>query len=83
PSNTIFLPQLTAEALGSLIAFYEHKIFIQGVIWRINSFDQWGVELGKELAQKILPELREDRSPPHHDSSTNGLIQFYRRCAHR
>jgi len=64
--------------LGSLIALYEHKIFVQGIIWNINSFDQWGVELGKQLASGILPEL-DDNEPTHaHDSSTNGLINYYK-----
>ncbi len=78
PSNTFLLKQLTPFALGQLTAFYEHKIFVQGVIWNIYSFDQWGVELGKQLAGKILPELVND-SPVHtHDTSTNGLINAYK-----
>ena len=80
PTNTILVEQLTPEMLGKLIALYEHKVFVQGTIWRINSFDQWGVELGKVLAQRILPEL-ESRAEPKlgHDSSTNDLISRYRR----
>ena len=76
PSNSFLYPQLTPAVLGALIALYEHKIFSQGVIWGINSFDQMGVELGKQLARKILPELTGDGLVLTHDSSTNGLIQF-------
>jgi glucose-6-phosphate isomerase len=65
--------------LGSLIAMYEHKIFVQGVIWNIFSFDQWGVELGKQLAKGILPELEDDYPVASHDSSTNGLINHYKK----
>lgn len=80
PSSTIILNKLTPSALGKLIALYEHSVFTQGVIWRINSFDQWGVELGKSLAAKILPELtKQDISSPEHDSSTNNLILRYRK----
>ncbi len=64
--------------MGSLIAMYEHKIFVQGVIWNIFSFDQWGVELGKQLAKKILPELEDDKPVESHDSSTNGLINAFK-----
>ena len=80
PSNTIFAERLCAETLGKLIALYEHSVFTQGAIWNIDSFDQWGVELGKELAAAILPEL-ESRSEPElaHDSSTNALIRRYRK----
>jgi glucose-6-phosphate isomerase len=74
PTNSILFKQLTPRVLGSLIAMYEHKIFVQGVIWNIFSFDQWGVELGKQLANRILPELEDDRPVAGHDSSTNGLI---------
>ena len=74
PSNSILLNKLDPKTLGSLIAFYEHKVFVQGIIWNINSFDQWGVELGKQLAKKILPELADDSLVTSHDSSTNGLI---------
>jgi glucose-6-phosphate isomerase len=69
---------LTPEVLGSLIAMYEHKIFVQGVVWNIFSFDQWGVELGKELAQRIVPELDGEEQVASHDASTNGLINFVR-----
>ena len=79
PSNSFLLKKLTPRTLGSLIAFYEHKIFVQGVIWNINSFDQMGVELGKVLAKVILPELRNDEVVSTHDSSTNGLINTYKR----
>jgi glucose-6-phosphate isomerase len=74
PSNTILMDALTPHTLGALIALYEHKVFVQGVIWGINSFDQWGVELGKVLAQNIAAELKEQAKPAQHDSSTNGLI---------
>jgi glucose-6-phosphate isomerase len=78
PTTTILVKQVTPFTLGELIALYEHKIFTQGIIWNIYSFDQWGVELGKELAGKILPELK-DAKPVHaHDSSTNGLINCYK-----
>lgn len=79
PSNSILFTQLTPRTLGSLIALYEHKIFVQGVIWNIFSFDQWGVELGKVLANKILPELDDEREVNSHDSSTNGLINYFKR----
>jgi glucose-6-phosphate isomerase len=78
PTNTILLNKITPETLGMLIAIYEHKVFVQGVIWNINSFDQWGVELGKQLALKILPELNSEVSVSNHDSSTNGLINYYK-----
>jgi len=80
PSNTIFAEQLTPEALGKLVALYEHSVFTQGVIWNIDSFDQWGVELGKALAQRIIPEI-ESKDEPNlaHDSSTNNLITYYRK----
>jgi len=78
PTNSILFRQLTPKTLGSLIAMYEHKIFVQGVIWNIFSFDQWGVELGKELAQGILPELEGETPVSRHDSSTNGLINAYK-----
>ncbi|UCD79729.1 MAG: glucose-6-phosphate isomerase [Desulfobacterales bacterium] len=74
PTNSILFKQLTPRVLGSLIAMYEHKIFVQGVIWNIFSFDQWGVELGKQLAGKILPELQDENPVNTHDTSTNGLI---------
>ena len=78
PTNSILLKRLTPYSLGMLIALYEHKIFTQGVIWNIFSFDQWGVELGKQLAKKILPELEGEESVRSHDSSTNGLINAYK-----
>lgn len=74
PTNSFLYPRLTPEILGSLIALYEHKIFTQGAIWEINSFDQMGVELGKQLAKAILPELAGPEKISSHDSSTNGLI---------
>jgi glucose-6-phosphate isomerase len=79
PTNSFLVQKLTPRALGRLIALYEHKIFVQGVIWRVNSYDQWGVELGKQLANAILPELADDREVSSHDSSTNGLINHYKR----
>jgi glucose-6-phosphate isomerase len=80
PSNTILAERLTPETLGKLIALYEHYVFAQGVIWNINSFDQWGVELGKVLAQRIIPELESETEPGlGHDSSTNNLIRRYRK----
>jgi len=78
PSNSILFKQLTPRVLGSLIAMYEHKIFVQGVIWNIFSFDQWGVELGKQLAGKILPEIQNDKPVATHDPSTNGLINAFK-----
>ena len=79
PSNTILAEQLTPETLGKLVALYEHSVFVQGVIWNINSFDQWGVELGKALAERIIPELESKEEPElKHDSSTNALIRRYR-----
>ena len=79
PSNSIFFKKLTARTLGSLIAMYEHKIFVQGVIWNIFSFDQWGVELGKQLANKILPDLVHEKSVNEYDTSTNNLINIYKK----
>ena len=80
PSNTLLAQRLTPEILGSLVALYEHSVFTQGVIWNINSFDQWGVELGKALAQRIIPELESKETPAlKHDSSTNNLIGRYRK----
>jgi glucose-6-phosphate isomerase len=80
PSNTIMADRLTPETLGKLVALYEHSVFTQGVIWNINSFDQWGVELGKALAQVIIPELESPSTPKlRHDSSTNNLIRRYRK----
>ncbi|WP_205694480.1 glucose-6-phosphate isomerase [Crenobacter cavernae] len=78
PSNTLAIAKLTPYSLGMLLALYEHKVFVQGVIWGINSFDQWGVEYGKQLAARILPQLSESAPCLHHDASTNGLIQFFR-----
>lgn len=78
PTNSILIKQITPFTLGQLIALYEHKIFVQGVIWNIYSFDQWGVELGKVLAGKVLPELEQDDTIVSHDSSTNGLINAYK-----
>jgi len=78
PSSSFLYKKLTPRTLGTLIAFYEHKIFTQGAIWDINPFDQWGVELGKQLAKKILPELQQDTAVDSHDSSTNNLINYYR-----
>ncbi len=77
PSNTLLLEQLTPAALGKLVALYEHSVFTQGTIWSIDSFDQWGVELGKVLAQRIIPQLQ-SVTELKHDSSTNALIQRYR-----
>jgi len=78
PSNSILFQKLLPETLGALIAMYEHKIYVQSVIWNLNAFDQWGVELGKQLARKILPELMLDDDVTSHDSSTNGLINEYK-----
>jgi len=78
PTNSILVKEITPFTLGSLIAMYEHKIFVQGIIWNVNSFDQWGVELGKKLAGQILPELADDSPITSHDSSTNGLINKYK-----
>jgi glucose-6-phosphate isomerase len=79
PSTTILAESLTPSVLGQLIACYEHRTFVQGVVWGVSSFDQWGVELGKALAQRILPELR-DGAPPAgpHDASTTALVRWYR-----
>jgi glucose-6-phosphate isomerase len=79
PSNLLMADRLTPAALGRLVALYEHSVFTQGVIWGIDPFDQWGVELGKVLAQRILPELESPLTPElRHDSSTNNLIRRYR-----
>jgi glucose-6-phosphate isomerase len=78
PTNSILVKQITPFTLGELVALYEHKIFVQGVIWNIYSFDQWGVELGKQLANKILPELESDTVVTSHDASTNALINQYK-----
>jgi glucose-6-phosphate isomerase len=79
PTSSILFQKLTPSVLGQLVAMYEHKIFVQGVMWNINSFDQWGVELGKQLASKILPELEGDAAVATHDASTNGLINRFKR----
>jgi glucose-6-phosphate isomerase len=81
PTNSILVKQITPHVLGQLIALYEHKIFVQGVVWNIYSFDQWGVELGKQLANRILPELNSAGPVESHDSSTNGLINQYKSWA--
>ncbi|NOZ43197.1 MAG: glucose-6-phosphate isomerase, partial [Alphaproteobacteria bacterium] len=80
PTNTILLKKIDPHTLGALIALYEHKIFVQGIIWRVCSFDQWGVELGKELANHLLPQLEPDAIIEDQDSSTRGLINFYRKA---
>ncbi|MGB5600202.1 MAG: glucose-6-phosphate isomerase [Thiothrix litoralis] len=82
PSNALLLDALTPHSLGMLIALYEHKIFVQGIIWNLNSFDQWGVELGKQLAKRIQPELNMTEAVTSHDASTNGLINHYRQRRH-
>ena len=81
PTNSIMIPKLTPRALGALIALYEHKIFVQGVMWNINSYDQWGVELGKQLASVILKELDQEENVESHDVSTNGLVNYYKAYA--
>jgi glucose-6-phosphate isomerase len=78
PTNSILVKQITPKILGTLIAMYEHKIFVQGIIWNIYSYDQWGVELGKQLANSILPELENNDIIQSHDSSTNGLINKFK-----
>ena len=79
PTNTMLVDRLTPESLGKLVALYEHSVFTQGTVWGINSFDQWGVELGKALAQRIIPEIESATEPAlRHDSSTNNLIKRYR-----
>jgi glucose-6-phosphate isomerase len=79
PSSTILVDKMTPAVLGKLVALYEHSVFVQGAIWQIDSFDQWGVELGKGLAQRIIPELESAEEPTlKHDSSTNALIKRYR-----
>jgi glucose-6-phosphate isomerase len=79
PTNSFLLTEITPATLGELIALYEHKIFVQGIIWNIYSFDQWGVELGKQLAKEILPELQDVTEIKSHDVSTNGLINAYKK----
>ncbi|MDH2917452.1 MAG: glucose-6-phosphate isomerase [Gallionella sp.] len=83
PTNSIMFDQLTPRTLGRLVALYEHKIFVQGIIWNLNSYDQWGVELGKQLAAHIQPELRGSETVASHDASTNGLINYYKSLAKR
>ena len=78
PTNSLLLDRLTPQRLGSLIALYEHKIFVQGIVWQINSFDQWGVELGKQLAGVVLGELSEEADVGRHDASTNGLLAYFK-----
>ena len=79
PTNTLLFDKLDPHTLGMLIALYEHKVFVQSVVWNINPFDQWGVELGKQLAGKILPELRDASVTTRHDASTSGLIAYFHR----
>ncbi|NOZ33070.1 MAG: glucose-6-phosphate isomerase, partial [Alphaproteobacteria bacterium] len=79
PSNTLMYTRLDPATLGMLIALYEHKVFVQGIIWDINSFDQWGVELGKKLARAILPRVETEQGGAGHDSSTEGLLAAYHR----
>jgi glucose-6-phosphate isomerase len=79
PSNTLMYPKLTPEVLGALVALYEHKVFVQGTIWGVNSYDQWGVELGKQLAKALLPKVEGTASAEGHDSSTQGLLANYLR----
>jgi glucose-6-phosphate isomerase len=84
PSNVILADRLTPETLGKLVALYEHSVFTQGAVWNIDSFDQWGVELGKVLAQRIIPELESKAEPKlGHDNSTNNLIRRYRKMRGR
>ena len=81
PTNTLLFDKLDPHTLGMLVALYEHKVYVQSVVWNINAFDQWGVELGKQLAGKILSELRDPDVASRHDASTAGLIQYFRqRC---
>jgi len=78
PTNSIVMDKLTPYNLGSIVAAYEHKIFVQGVIWDVNSYDQWGVELGKQLAKNVLQEIESGDDKFEHDSSTNGLLSWFR-----
>jgi len=80
PTSTFLFDKLTPRTLGRLIALYEHKIFVQGILWNVNSFDQWGVELGKQLANRILPELGQSKPVSTHDCSTNGLIDAFNKA---
>src|SRR4030067_198547 len=77
PSNTLLFDRLDPYTMGMLVALYEHKVFVQSVVWNINAFDQWGVEFGKQLAGKLLPELQGKQDASSHDASTNGLIKRY------
>ena len=83
PTNTLLADELTPETLGALVALYEHKVFVQGVVWNIYSFDQWGVQLGKVLAKNVLKDLTAERPELRHDSSTNALIARYRKALGR
>ena len=83
PTNTLLLDKLTPYSLGMLIALYEHKIFVQGIIWNLNSFDQWGVELGKKLAKNILNDIKDEGEITSHDSSTNALINYYKSVVYK
>jgi len=83
PTNSIMFDLLTPRTLGRLVALYEHKIFVQGVIWNVNPYDQWGVELGKQLAAHIQPELSGTAQVTTHDASTNGLINYYKSLANK
>ena len=83
PTNTLLADELTPETLGALVALYEHKVFVQGVIWDIFSFDQWGVQLGKVLAKNVLKDLTAEKPELKHDSSTNALIGRYRKALGR
>jgi glucose-6-phosphate isomerase len=77
PSNTLMYPKLTPQILGSLVALYEHKVFVQGTVWNVNSFDQWGVELGKQLAKALLPKVQGSARNEGNDASTKGLLAHY------
>ena len=79
PSNSIFVRRLDPRTLGALLAMYEHKVFVQGCIWGINPYDQWGVELGKSLASRVFEELRDESTISSHDSSTNALVNHYKK----
>ena len=79
PTNTLMFERLTPRSLGRILALYEHKVFVQGIIWNINSFDQWGVELGKQLASCIIDQLKDNDLVNSHDSATNALINHYKK----
>src|SRR5690606_19109885 len=83
PTNSFLIKEITPKTLGALIVLYEHKIFVQGIIWNIFSFDQWGVELGKQLAKAVLPQLDGDEKIDSHDGSTNGLINAYKKWVNK